>query len=195
MQYKNTIFNSIFFNFRLLGDFMNISIKYNEELDEFTDDLNLVMRLENYVDRHFYPAYVISRLAPIYLVGGGVRDLIYAKKPKDLDFVVLGKEHLEWVLKVFKTYNIDYKFNKFGGYKFTYSDTEIDLWLTDDLYSSIEYNVDGLFFDLKNKSLISLAFDDFDKNGLKLINSENNIENGRKQKLLEFEKEYFGKYK
>ena len=52
-----------------------------------------------------------------------------------------------------------------------------------------------MFFDLKNKSLISLTFDDFDKNGLKLINSENNIENGRKQKLLEFEKEYFGKYK
>lgn len=172
---------------------MNIDIKYNSGLDEFTDDLSLVMRLENYINRHFYPAYTISKLAPIYLVGGSIRDLIYAKKPKDLDFVVLGREQLDWILKVFEAYNIEYKFNRFGGYKFIYDGIEIDLWLTDDLYSSIQYNVDGLFFDLKNNSLISLTFDDFDKNGLRLINLENNIENGRKQKLLDFEKQYFNR--
>ncbi len=170
---------------------MNIEIKYNEDLDEFTYDLSLSMRLRNYVNNHFYPAYVIAKFAPIYLVGGSIRCLIYAKRPKDMDFVVLGMEQLEWVLKVLKAYNIDFKPNRFGGYKFTYNDTEVDLWLAEDLFSSMQYNVDGLYFDLRTNSLLSLTFDDFNRNGLRLINPENNIENGRERKLARFEELYF----
>ena len=169
---------------------MNIEIKYNENLDEFTYDLSLAMRLQNYINNHFYPAYVIAKLASIYLVGGAIRCLIYAKKPKDMDFVVLGKEQLDWVLEVFKAYHIDFKLNRFGGYKFIYDDTEVDLWLAEDLFSSMQYNVDGLYFDLQTNSLLSLTFDDFNRNGLKLINSENNIENGRERKLTRFAELY-----
>ncbi len=172
---------------------MKIEIKYNEHLDEFTYDLSLAMRLQNYINNHFPPAYTIAKLAPIYLVGGSIRCLIYAKKPKDMDFIVLGKEQLDWVLKVFKTYNIDSKRNRFGGYKFTYDDTEVDLWLAEDLFSSMQYNVDGLYFDLRTNSLLSLTFDDFNKNGLRVINPENNIENGREKKLTKFEKQYLRK--
>ena len=87
-------------------------------------------------------------------------------------------------------YNIDYKLNRFGGYKFIYGDTEVDLWLAEGLFSSMQYNVDGLYFDLRANSLLSLTFDDFHKNGLKLINPENNIENGREKKLTKFERLY-----
>ena len=66
----------------------------------------------------------------------------------------------------------------------------IDLWLTNDLLSSIQYNVDGLFFDLKNNSLLSLTFEDFINNGLKLVNPENNIEKVREKKLIKFEEKY-----
>lgn len=176
--------------FYLGGFLVNLDIKYNDELDEFTYDLSLVMRLRNYINNHFYPAYTISKLAPIYLVGGSIRDLMFAKKPKDMDFVVLGKEQLDWVLKVFNVFNIEYNLNRFGGYKFTYEDTEIDLWLADDLFSSMQYNVDGLYFDLRTNSLLSLTFADFNKNGLRLINPENNIENGREKKLIKFEEQY-----
>lgn len=48
---------------------MNIDIKYNEHLDEFTYDLSLTMRLQKYINNHFAPAYTIAKLAPIYLVG------------------------------------------------------------------------------------------------------------------------------
>lgn len=169
---------------------MNVDLKYNKCLDEFTYDLSLEMRLQNYINNHFYPAYIIAKLAPIYLVGGSIRSLIYAKKPKDMDFVILGKEQLDWVLKVFKACNIDFKLNRFGGYKFIYDNAEVDLWLAEDLFSSMQYNVDGLYFDLRTNSLLSLTFDDFNKNGLKLINLENNIENGREKKLIKFEKQY-----
>ncbi len=169
---------------------MTVPIKYNDTIDEFTNDLTLQMRLENYIKNHFYPAYTLSMLCPIYLLGGAIRDLIYAKKPKDLDFVVLGKENIDFVVQVFEKFNIKYYFNRFGGFRFYYNDTKIDLWLSDDLFSSIQYNVDGLFFDLKNNSLLSLTFEDFINNGLKLVNPENNIEKGREKKIIKFEEKF-----
>ena len=166
---------------------MNIPIKYNDTVDEFTNDLTLQMRLENYIKKYFYPAYIISTLCPIYLLGGAIRDLICAKKPKDLDFVVLGKENLDYVLQVFDKFNINYTYNRFGGFRFYFGDTKIDLWLSDDLFSSIQYNIDGLLFDLQNNSLLSLTFKDFIDNGLRLVNDQNNIPKGRERKLIKFQ--------
>ena len=170
---------------------MNIKIEYNKENDEFTNDLTLQMRLENYIKRHFAPIYAISTIAPVYLLGGSIRDLIYAKKPKDMDFVVMGKENLDYLLSFFEKFKIEYRYNRFGGFKFNYNDVEIDLWVTDDLFSSIEYNIDGLFYDVSNNSLISFTFDDFMKNGLKLINSSNNNPSSkRNEKLIKFEEKF-----
>ncbi len=174
---------------------MTIRIKYNDTIDEFTNDLTLQMRLENYIKNHFEPAYTISMLCPIYLLGGAIRDLIYAKKPKDLDFIVLGKENLDWVLQVLDKFNIKYSYNRFGGFRFYYNNTKIDLWLSDDLFSSIQYNIDGLFFDLKSNSLLSLTFEDFINNGLMAVNNQNNIEKGREKKLIEFEEKFKIDYK
>ena len=64
------------------------------------------------------------------------------------------------------------------------------MWVTEDLFSAIEYNVDGIFFHLNSNSLLSFTFDDFLKNGLKLVNPVNNIQNGREKKLIKFQKDY-----
>lgn len=169
---------------------MKIDIKYNDREDEFIADLSLEMRLKRYINKNFYPAYVISRLAPIYLVGGAIRDLINAREPKDLDFVVLGNDNIEWVLEVLNKFSIKYEFNRFGGFKFVYEGKSIDLWTTKDLFSAMQYNVDGLFFDLKSNSLVSFTFNDFCENGLKLVNEENNIVKGRELKLVKFETDF-----
>ena len=95
-----------------------------------------------------------------------------------------------WINEVFRIYKIYPNKNRFGGFKFEYNGTKIDLWLSEDLFSAIQYNIDGLLYDVKNNSLISLTFDDFLKNGLRLINPNNNIEKGREQKLLKYESEY-----
>ena len=58
------------------------------------------------------------------------------------------------------------------------------------MFANNALNVDGFFFYLDDNNLISFSFDDFVKNGLKLINPDNNIENGRKKKLIQFEKDY-----
>ena len=97
------------------------------------------------------------------------------------------KVQIEWVLQVLEVYNISYTLNRFGGYKINYNDTVVDLWLAEDLFSSQQYNVDGLYFDLRTNFLLSVTFDDFRKNGLKEVNKENNIENDRLKKLVKFE--------
>ena len=104
---------------------MEYDLKYNEQPDEFASDLTIQSRLRKYVNKHFYPAFAISMLCPIYLMGGAIRDLLMAKKPKDLDFVIVGEEHKEWVLKVFKKFNIDYTFNRLGGFSINYQETKI----------------------------------------------------------------------
>ena len=169
--------------------YMNLEIKYNDKNDEFKQDIDFQMRIQRYIKNHFYPAYTISKHSNIYLLGGGIRDLLVAKIPKDLDFVVLGNDE-KWINEVFRIYKIHTERNRFGGFKFEYNDTKIDLWFSEDLFSAIQYNIDGLIYDVKNNSLISLTFDDFLKNGLRLINPNNNIEKGRKEKLLKYEKEY-----
>ena len=58
------------------------------------------------------------------------------------------------------------------------------------MFANNALNVDGFFFYLDDNNLISFSFDDFVKNGLKLINPDNNIEKGRKKKLIQFEKDY-----
>ncbi len=161
---------------------------YNDDIDEFTLDLSLESRLDRYIKDNFYPAYTISMLASVFLVGGAIRDLRFAKRPKDLDFVVHGELNLDWVQDVLKKFNIDYAFNRFGGFKINYNGINVDLWLTNDLFSAMQYNVDGLYYDVKNKRLLSFTYEDFIVNGLIEINPHNNIDRGRELKLKEYQK-------
>lgn len=169
---------------------MRLQIRYNDEEDEFTKDLSLEMRIARYTKKYFYPVYVIAMLAPVYLVGGSIRDLLNAKEPKDMDFVVIGEENKEWVLEVLAKFGISYGFNRFGGFKIEYEGKKIDLWTSDDLFSSMQYNVDGLYYDIKTGRLLSLTFKDYIDNGLREVNSDNNIDVGREKKLSIFDEEF-----
>lgn len=162
---------------------------YNEE-NVFNFDLSLEDRLDKYITKYFYIAKIISNLAQVYLVGGAIRDLMYGKFPKDFDFVVLRNSNKEFILQVFEKFNIKYELNKLGGFKINYNNMMIDIWTTEDLFESIQYNLDGLLYNLNSKMMISLTFDDFKNNGLIEINHRNNIQNKRITKLKKFESKY-----
>lgn len=125
----------------------------NEE-NVFNFDLSLEDRLDKYITKYFYITKIISNLTQVYLVGGAIRDLMYGKSPKDLDFVVLGNSNNEFILQVFEKFNIKYELNKLGGFKIEYNNMIIDIWTTEDLLEAIQYNLDGLLYNLNSKMMI-----------------------------------------
>ncbi len=151
--------------------------KFYEQIINNYEYINNVKKIIN--DR-FPIAISISQLCPIYLMGGALRDIRFGNLPKDLDFVCLDNDNIiELFIEKFK---LDYKINSFGGYKINYNGMSIDLWKTDDLYSAVEYNIDGLFFDVKQKRFICFGYYDALNNGISVINSKNNTSNKSRKK-------------
>lgn len=137
-------------------------------------------------------------LSEIYLVGGAVRNLLMNKNPKDIDIVVLSDSDEE-IISLINKYNLKYKKNSFNGYKIYYQDIEIDIWNSNDLYKCIEYNVEGLFYNIKHQLFIPFGFyQAIETKQLKKINSDNELNKKsnrktintiRKEKLLKTLKE------
>ena len=145
--------------------------------------------IKQYINKHFPIIYNLSNLCPTFLMGGAIRDLMLGLEPKDLDFVCLDTIGIvdAFVLK----YHLTWRKNKFGGYKIYYRNIEIDLWSTNDLFSSIEYNIDGLFYDVANNYFLPFGFFDAIEHGIVKLNENNNTtnierQNNRKEKLEEF---------
>ena len=137
-------------------------------------------KIKKYIKKNFPIAIKISKISPIYLIGGTLRDIESSRKPKDLDFVVLDDTN-QIVKSVISKYNLKFEINKLGGYKIFYNDIIVDLWSTNDLLKSIEYNIEGLFYDVKNDLLIPFGYYDAIENGLRQINPNNNILNDEKK--------------
>lgn len=97
----------------------------------------------------------------IYMSGGAVKDVINQTRPKDLDFVILSYDNNhDYVCDFIKTLPHTYTIskNKFNGTKINNGKTQIDIWQTNDLYKSVEYNLDGLFYDIRQNKLISFGY-------------------------------------
>lgn len=88
-------------------------------------------------------------------MGGSIKSLILNELIKDLDFVILTYEDSN-IEQFLKTYNLFYTINKFKGYKVKLDNLVFDIWSTDDLYTTLQYNIDGLFFVLYNKKFLNL---------------------------------------
>lgn len=152
------------------------------------------MEIEKLIKEKFPIAISISYLAPIFLIGGALRDIENNITPKDLDFVVLDKTNT--IVKLFiDRFNLNYTINKLGGYKISYNGTTIDLCSTDDLLKSIEYNIEGLFYDVKSGFLLPFGYIDALENGLRVINPNNNINDETKRKSRKLKLENYIKNK
>lgn len=143
------------------------------------DDLNC-SEIKKLIKEKFPIAIDISRFVPTFLIGGALRDTLEGKVPNDLDFVVLDKS--DEVIKFFiDSFELKYKINKLGGYKIFYNDTVIDLWNTCDLFNAIQYNIEGLFYDVNSGYFLPFGYYDALKNGLREINPSDNIQDNEKK--------------
>lgn len=150
-------------------------------------------KLDDCIKSNFNLIYAISMFYQTYLIGGAIRDVMINKKPRDLDFVIYCNNEKvidDFIKKFIDMYNLKYSLNHFNGYKIKYNNIDIDLWYTKDLFNSIEYNADGLLYDIESHSLISLTFDDFLVNGPRKINNTINANNKSEERLLKIKKFY-----
>lgn len=154
------------------------------------DSVSLEEKIKNYIKDNFNIINDMAKEMPIYLVGGSIRSLILSLEPKDLDFIVLGCEYNDKLLELINKFNMNYSYNKFGGYKIKYNNIVVDIWTNNDLFSSVEYNGDGIFYYVNDGVIVSLTFDDFIKNGVRKVNTLNNIKTTRIDKIKEFHKKY-----
>ena len=93
-------------------------------------------KVRKYIIENFPLAIEISNIAPIFLIGGALRDIELHTPPKDLDFVVLSDT--DEIIKTFiEKNNLKYKINKLGGYKIYNNSVVVDIWNTNDLLKSI----------------------------------------------------------
>lgn len=151
----------------------------------------LEKKLDSLIKEKFNLIYTISLFYDTYLIGGAICDTMINSNIRDLDFVIhsYNTDYVEDFIKRFiNKYHLDYSLNHFNGYKIKYNDTEIDLWHTNDLYDSIEYNADGLLYNVQEHKLVSITFDDFLKNGLKRINNNNNLNSKSQSRMLKLQR-------
>ena len=95
----------------------------------------------------------------VLLYGGAIRSTLLKERINDLDFVILTQGKCQ-ILDFIKKYNLKYRYNIAGGYKIIYEDLEIDIYSADDLYYIGKYNIDKLFYDIKNHIFISCGYID-----------------------------------
>lgn len=141
--------------------------------------------IKHAVDKKFKQIYSISKIYKTYLIGGSILDILLEHEFRDLDFLFLSnndKDAEKFLKKFIEDNNFSYSMNHFNGYKINYKSTEIDLWHTDDIFNSIEYNADGILYDVENSNLISLSFNDYLKNGPIKIHhtSDNNLKSEKR---------------
>jgi hypothetical protein len=66
---------------------------------------------------------ILLKNSELVLIGGAVRDILSSKKPRDLDFVYWGE-----LSPIISKLNLKAQHNRFGGYKLSFRDIDIDIW-------------------------------------------------------------------
>lgn len=113
----------------------------------------LQVKLDKLIREKFCIIFEYDFEGRVLLFGGAIRSILLDREIKDLDFVILTQGDCE-ILDFINKYNLEYRFNVFGGYKIFYNNIEIDMFSVDDLLEANRYNIDMLFYDIKNRIFI-----------------------------------------
>lgn len=152
-------------------------MNYNDEIyDAKNDEVEEYLKKnENIISKAFYEYFDIFNQFELdgkpYIVGGFLRDALIKKEPKDLDMVILNGNKQN-ILNNIKSLKLEYALNAFGDYKITYNNKKIDIWPVKNLIDAIEFNIDGLFYDIKEKRFVDIGFiDAMEQNSVIRINT------------------------
>lgn len=143
------------------------------------------------IEKYFPIIFDIPNNYNVFLVGGSIRSISINQQIKDLDFVFLDSYNTvgDYILHFINDYSLNYTFNEYGGYKVDYNGFMVDIWKTKDLLYAVQFNADGLFYDIHNNYLITFGIYDALENGLRQLNEvggnlHKHHKEGRKIKIL-----------
>jgi hypothetical protein len=118
---------------------------------------NSTYKIDKYLEMYFPVIYQYKFDGIPYLLGGAVKDILLDNTPKDIDITVYSILHNN-TKKFVDTFSLDYNMNNFNGFKINYNNTSIDMWDTNDLLKVVQYNLDGLLYDINQHVLLSFGF-------------------------------------
>ena len=101
---------------------------------------------------------------PTYMIGGAIKDIILGLDYKDLDFIQLTDDKSE-ILDFINNYRFNTKKNSFGDDKIILDYITVDFFKINDLYEILEFDFDGLIYDITNSRIISIGYFNAIKNG------------------------------
>ena len=130
-----------------------------KELKSLSEMNKNTYKIDSYINKSFNCLYKHDFESEIYLIGGAVRSLLIDKTPKDLDVVIVSDSSKE-IEDFIEKFNLNYSKNSFGGFKISHNGIQVDIWATNDLFKAIQYNLDGLFYNLKTKKITSMGYFD-----------------------------------
>lgn len=116
-----------------------------------------IHKVDNYLVNNFGIIYDFQFNNDIFLLSGAIRDSIVDMAPRDLDIVMLSEDDSE-LQEFINKHSLKYKRNSFGGYKIEFNNITVDFWATNDLLKTIEYNLDGLFYDIKDRKILPIGY-------------------------------------
>jgi len=141
------------------------------------------------LDEYFPSFNKFKLIGEPYIVGGFLRSVILNREIKDLDIVILNG-NLDNILKNINDNKLDYIINRFGGVKIKFNNKYVDIWSANNLIEAIEYDFEGLFFDIYNKKFLDIGFTQAIKVGkVTEINLKNRVEEYYKERENKLNKE------
>lgn len=128
----------------------------------------------------------------IILIGGALRDALNQDfAPRDID-IIINDSNLDEFDKLLFEFKINYKNNRFGGYKLFFEDVQADVWSINKHYAfehnyyqenvkniveTTFLNYDSIVYDYKNKMLYDECYQEcLEKKVIDLIGEEDYIE-------------------
>lgn len=127
-----------------------------------------MIKLENVIKRKLstdFPQILEYKFTnPTYMIGGAIKDIVLGLDYKDLDFIQLTDDKSE-ILNFINSYNFNTKKNSFGDDKIILDNITVDLFKINDLYEILEFDYDGLIYDITNSRIISIGYYNAIKNG------------------------------
>ena len=120
-------------------------------------DLKLKTLIKNNLKDNFPQILDWKFKNPTYMIGGSIKDIMLNKVYKDLDFIQLSNSKYEII--DFINYN---KFNtiknSFGDDKIILNNLTIDFFKVNDLFDILEFDYDGLIYDIVNDKIIYCGY-------------------------------------